>query len=387
MGTTPLAANYFAELLEQLSLCFLSMQTVSMQQLEQLYLDAAASADAIGLAYVSDTEPGIDRRRQGKGFCYLLDGSTIDDKETTARLKALTIPPAWQDVWICADPAGHIQVTGRDEQGRKQYIYHQKWRAMRDLINFYRLLLFGRDLPKIRKTIEQQLQRRTWDKMQAMAAMLWLLDNGHMRIGNDVYFMERESIGLSTMLDSTVEISGAVMTYNFKGKSGKEQAFELEDKKVAQIVQRCKDVPGERLFQYYDEQHQPQPITSTDINDFLSDITQHKISAKDFRTWGGTVAAFDHLIADHRKNTDKKPEKVVIEAVDKAAEELGNTRAIARKSYVHPHILETYGTKNFAKYYRRAQKQPSKKCLSKREVELLGFLEQLFETEFSLLKK
>jgi len=363
------------------------MTSDALAELEELYLDAAASAKNIGLQYISDSEEGINRQKQGKGFCYKLDESLIDDKETKDRVDELSIPPAWEDVWICTDPSGHIQVTGRDEQGRKQYIYHDKWRTMRDLINFYRTILFAKDLPHIRSVVREQLQRNTIDREQILAAMLWILDNSHIRIGNDVYYEERESIGLTTMLDSSVEIKGPVMSFNFMGKSGKQQMISLEDAKVAKIVKYCKELKGERLFKYINDDKEMVPLTSNDLNELLSSITKHSISAKDFRTWGGTLAAFDHLTKDFKKDNDTKPEKVVLEALDKAAEDLGNTRNVARKHYVHPHILESYGTKYFAKYYESAQEKSTVQNLSKRETELLRFLEQLFESEFKLLKQ
>jgi DNA topoisomerase-1 len=358
----------------------------TLEELQKLYDDAPASAETIGLAYVSDVDEGITRHRQGKGFCYKLGGAVVKDKRLKERLVKMAIPPAWQDVWICTDPQGHIQVTGRDDQNRKQYIYHEKWRTMRDLLNFYRTILFGRCLPKIREAVNQQLNRRTFDRGRVIAAMIWILDNGYIRIGNDIYFAERESIGLSTMLDNNVIIDGAVMTFTFKGKSGREQHLSLEHPQVAEIIAECKAVRGPRLFQYRDEHGAIAQLTSDDINTFLQEITSHAISAKDFRTWGGTLTAFDYLIEEHRKDHDKKPEKVVLEAVDKAAEALGNTRATAREHYVHPHILGTYGTKNFERYYERAKKLRARPYLTKRETELLHFLEALFEEEFELLK-
>lgn len=356
----------------------------SLEKLKEMYADSEASAKSIGLVYVTDMMTGFSRHRRGKGFCYKVDDQPLTSKTQLNRLKALVIPPAWRDVWICPEQNGHILVTGLDEKGRKQYIYHPKWRAERDLLKFYRMIVFAEVLPKIRRAIKKHLKQPDLSREKVIATMLWILDNTYIRIGNDVYYQQNESIGLTTLTDHNVVIAGSVVTFVFKGKSGKEQHFIVEDPTIKTIVTQCKNLRGERLFQYQQPSGQLHPVTATDINQYLKDVTHQPVTAKDFRTWGGTLLAFHHL-TDQAK-ASKKREKVIVEAVDAAANVLGNTRAVARSSYVHPHILNTYGTKNFTSYYQKAIRQAKIPGLDTFESELLHFLELLFKDQFSLLK-
>ncbi|HET6924788.1 MAG TPA: hypothetical protein VFH39_03095, partial [Candidatus Saccharimonadales bacterium] len=274
-----------------------------------------------------------------------------------------------------------------DDKGRKQYIYHPKWRTMRDLIKFYRMLIFGKALPDIRQDIERALGRSKLDKPKLIGAMLWLLDNTYIRVGNEQYYEQNESVGLTTLTRQHVIVAGPVATLSFKGKSGKMQQITFEDQRIAKVLEELRKRPGERLFSYREggTDHMLEP---NDINRYLHELTGVTVSAKDFRTWGGTLMAFNHLIeAERSKETTPKPEKVVIEAVDAAADVLGNTRSVARSSYVHPHILAAYGSRNFKHYYDTAARCHKLPGLDKRETELLSFLEQLFEDEFDLLKQ
>jgi DNA topoisomerase-1 len=353
-------------------------------QLQTLFTNTRRCAELVGLVYGSDDTPGYARRKRGKGFSFLdEDGHPVTDKEIKRRLTGLVIPPAWQEVWICPEPSGHILATGVDDRGRKQYIYHPKWRTMRDLLKFYRMILFGLSLPAIRAVITKNLTSKVLSSEQVIAAMLWILDNTYIRVGNDIYFEQNQSIGLTTLTDHNVIIAGPVVTLAFTGKSGKQQQLVIEDPLIAEIIAKCRALKGERLFQYK-RNGEIHAITARDINAYLQQVSEQSISTKDFRTWGGTLLAFDHLI---RKQTrSQKPDKAVIEAVDTAANILGNTRAIAKASYIHPHLLKTYGTKHFDRYYAEAQRTRTPEGLDRREGELLRFLELLFEHEFSSLE-
>jgi DNA topoisomerase-1 len=361
--------------------------SASLDTLVDLYSNAKTCAKLVGLDYVESDASGLTRLKRGKGFSYFDNQrQIITDKKLKKRIVNLVIPPAWKEVWICPAETGHVLATGIDEKGRKQYIYNPKWRTMRDLIKFYRMIVFAKSLGRIRHEIDKNLLYNDFSKEKILAVMLWILDNTYIRIGNDVYFQENESVGLTTLTDKNVVVAGPVITFSFKGKSGKEQQITLEDAGIAEVIQQLREIRGARLFRYR-EGTSWHDIVSDDINHYLHDITGTRISAKDFRTWGGTLMAFLHLIEEEATERHKKPEKVVVEAVDQAAAVLGNTRAIAKASYVHPDILSTYGSRYFKKYYAKAQTQRKQQGLDRHETELLYFLEQLFETEFNLLKQ
>jgi DNA topoisomerase-1 len=357
---------------------------LSPAELEDLYKDNQKCAQLIGLAYTDQELNGFTRQKQGKGFRYLNDkGKPLNDQAIKQRISELVIPPAWKEVWICPKPNGHLLVTGIDEKGRKQYMYHPKWRQIRDLLKFYRMITFGEALPKIRQEIDACLHKRGLSQERIVAAMLWILDTTYIRVGNDIYLQDNDSVGLTTLSGHNAIVEGALVTLSFRGKSGKDHILTFENKSVADIVTACRAVKGERLFRYKTDDGSYHDITADDINASLHDITGTTISAKDFRTWGGTLAAFDYLVEEI--DSDEKPEKIAIQAVDAAADVLGNTRAVARSSYVHPDILEIFNKDQFRKYYKKlgVRRQPE---LDKREKELLQFLELLFKEEFELLK-
>lgn len=359
----------------------------TLEALSELYEDTKTCAKLVGLDYIEAEDGGIKRIKHGKGFSYL----DAKDKAIAASIKKrimdLVIPPAWQEVWICPSDKGHVLATGIDEKGRKQYIYHPKWRTMRDLIKFYRMIIFAQALPKIRSDIDQNLSRRKLTRQKVIAIMLWILDNAYIRIGNEAYFQENESVGLTTLTDKNIIVAGNVVTLSFKGKSGKDQQITFEHADIAKVLDELKQVRGARLFRYQDEQGTWRPIDSSDINTYLHELTGAQISAKDFRTWGGTLIAFMHLIQDMKAANSPKPDKAVVEAIDQAAAVLGNTRAVARSSYVHPHILGAYGTRDFTKNYEIAAKQRKVAGLDINESHLLRFLGLLFDSEFKLLQK
>jgi DNA topoisomerase-1 len=359
--------------------------TTALDELAELYEDNKACAQLVGLSYVASEDSGIARTKSGKGFRYSLDGKTITDKQLKKRIAELVIPPAWKDVWISPDDKAHILATGTDERGRKQYIYNPKWRTLRDLIKFYRMLLFAKALPKIRETITSDLNRPRLDREKVLSTMLWLLDNTYLRVGNDIYFTENESVGLTTLSDKNLVVAGSVTTLSFMGKSGKEQQITFDNAFIADVIKQLIAQRGSRLFRYKDGAEY-YDISASDINNYLQQITGLMISAKDFRTWGGTLMAFNHLVETLKKSEQPAPEKVVVQAADAAANVLGNTRTIAKNSYIHPHILDIYTHEHFESYYETAKRRRARQGLDKRETELVSVLEQLFEKEFAAIK-
>jgi len=305
--------------------------------------DPLAAAEQAGLEYVSDSIPGIRRVKRGQTFRYVRpDGRAVTDEATLKRIKALVIPPAWSDVWICPSPYGHIQAVGRDAKGRKQYRYHVAYRSQRDQTKYGRMLAFGAALPQIRKRIENDLNLPGLPKPKVLATIVHLLEKTCMRIGNDEYVKENESFGLTTLQDQHVNVNGTKMRFKFRGKSGQQQDIELEDPRISKIVKKCRDVPGWELFQYFDETGEQCRITSTDVNNYIRDITGEDFTAKDFRTWGGTgwAALIFEELGPAETSTDAK--KRIVEAIKAVSSKLGNRPATCKKYYVHPAILEAY---------------------------------------------
>jgi len=305
---------------------------------------AQAAARAAGLRYVSDGTPGYRRRRAGKGFRYLDEqGRPLREREALQRIKALAIPPAWTEVWICPLPQGHLQATGRDAKGRKQYRYHTRWRAVRDENKFDRLLNFGQALSRIRERTERDLALPGLPRAKVQATLVRLLETTFIRIGNEEYARTNRSFGLTTLRDQHVQVNGSAVRFQFRGKSGVRHQVSLNDRQLARIVKRCQDLPGQVLFQYLDEAGQQQCIGSADVNEYLREITNEDFTAKDFRTWAGTVlAAFAlHELSEFRSTSEMK--RNIVAAVKTVAARLGNTPAVCRKAYVHPVIFELYG--------------------------------------------
>jgi DNA topoisomerase-1 len=310
---------------------------------EGTIVDAPAAAEQAGLVYVSDEEPGIRRRRSGKGFSFRNpDGSAVKDKETLARIKSLAIPPAYTDVWICADPKGHIQATGRDDRGRKQYRYHPRWREVRDSTKYERMLDFGKALPAIRERISADMGKRDLPREKVLATVVHLLENTLIRVGNATYSKENKSFGLTTLQDRHVEVDGGKMRFQFKGKSGKTWNLQVKDRRIARIVKSCQDVPGQHLFQYLDDEGQRHGVTSQDVNDYLREISGQDFSAKDFRTWAGTVLAAIALTEFESFDTKAAAKRNLRDAIERVSSRLGNTPAICRKCYIHPQVLDCY---------------------------------------------
>jgi len=301
------------------------------------------SAASAGLRYVTDSAPGIRRKRAGSGFTYVgPDGRRITDEKTLERIRKLAIPPAYTDVWICPAPNGHLQATGRDARGRKQYRYHPKWREVRDETKYGRMVAFSEVLPKIRARVDADLGRPGLPREKVLATVVRLLECTNIRVGNDEYARANGSYGLTTLRDKHVEVSGGSLRFSFKGKSGKTHEVELSDRRLARIVQRCRDVPGEELFQYLDDDGGRQTIGSGDVNDYLREISGQEFTAKDFRTWAGTLLAVTALRAAGPMDTDREAKAAIVQAVDRVAGQLNNTRAVCRKYYIHPTVLESY---------------------------------------------
>lgn len=305
--------------------------------------DSIESAKAAGLIYVSDESPGISRKAKGRGFTYLdAQGRTIRDKTIMRRIRSLAIPPAWTDVWICASPQGHIQATGRDARGRKQYRYHPRWREVRDETKYNHLLEFAKALPEIRRRVKKDLKLPGMPREKILATLVRLLETTLIRIGNEEYARANKSFGLTTMHSRHVNVFGSSLNFQFRGKSGKSHSIKLTDSRVAKIIKQCQDLPGQELFRYRDESEETQTINSADVNQYLREITGEDFTAKDFRTWAGTVLAASELVKIGKYDSETQARKNIVQAIEAVAERLGNTPAVSRKCYVHPAVMEAY---------------------------------------------
>ena len=317
--------------------------------------DPEQVATEAGLRYVSDMAPGITRKKRGKGFSYEKpDGTVITDPEERARIASIAIPPAWTDVWICPQKNGHILATGRDARGRKQYRYHPRWREVRDADKFGQLAEFGEMLPDVRKAVDADLRRRGLPREKVLALVVKLLDETLIRIGNEAYATENDSYGLTTLKPDHVEVVGDVLLFDFTGKSGLEHAVFLEDKQLARIVHQCHELGGQDLFGYQ-ASGEVADVTSSDVNEYLAALAGPGVTAKTFRTWGGTTIAAATLALDRPPESERQAEQAVLAAYDVAAEVLGNTRAVCRSCYVHPVVPESYRSGELPKVWKRSR--------------------------------
>ena len=305
--------------------------------------DPAAAARAARLRYVSDRKPGIRRAPDGDGWAFFdTDGSRIADERTLDRIRKLAIPPAYTDVWICRDPRGHLQAVGRDARGRKQYRYHARWREVRDEAKYGRMLTFGRVLPTIRAQVRHDMALPGLPKRKVVAAIVALLEKTMMRVGNEEYAKQNKSFGLTTLRNRHARVKGGHLTFDFRGKHGVEHHIDLQDRRLARVVERCRDLPGQDLFQFVDGDGDTHGIGSDDVNEYLHEITGEDITAKDFRTWAATNLAAETLAAAEVHDTKTKAKRALVEAVESVAKRLGNTPAICRKCYIHPAVFEGY---------------------------------------------
>ncbi|MFC3943934.1 DNA topoisomerase [Pseudomonas gingeri NCPPB 3146 = LMG 5327] len=301
------------------------------------------------LHYVDDTLPGIRRKPWRGRFAYFgADGQRIRDSQEIKRLDALAVPPAYTDVWICADPRGHLQATGRDARGRKQYRYHPRWREIRDQDKYARLLAFGNALPKLRRQLQATLARPGFTRNKVMATVIGLLDATLIRIGNTRYARENRSYGLTTLRSRHVEINGSAMVFQFRGKSGVEHQVTLKDRRLANVLKRCLELPGQNLFQYLDEHGERHTVSSSDVNAYLHELTGAEFTAKDFRTWAGSALALA-VLRELYWEPEAEAKKQIVEMVKNVARQLGNTPAVCRKCYIHPAVLEAFVLGDLAK--------------------------------------
>jgi DNA topoisomerase-1 len=302
-------------------------------------LHPAGSAEAAGLRYVTDATPGIARQRAGTGFRYSgAGGRAMRDGDTLARIRALAIPPAWRDVWICPRDDGHLQATGRDARGRKQYRYHSRWREIRDETKYDRMAAFARALPRIRRRVSQDLALPGLPRDKVLATVVRLLETTRMRVGNEEYARANDSFGLTTLRVRQVRVQGSTMSFRFRGKSGVWHNVALSDRKLAAIVRRTRDLPGYELFQYLDEHGETRAVDSADVNAYLKAVAGEEFTSKDFRTWAGTVLAAQAL---HQLGKPEDKSKLA-QAIECVARQLGNTKAICRKCYIHPAVIDAY---------------------------------------------
>jgi DNA topoisomerase-1 len=305
--------------------------------------DPAAAAKAADLRYVSDLEPGIRRLRSGKGFRYVgPNGKKVRDPETLRRIRSLVLPPAWRDVWICTRPDGHLQATGRDARGRKQYRYHPRWRAVRDEAKYDRLIAFGQALPALRARVGADLARPGLPRVKVLATVVRLLEVTLIRVGNEEYARANHSYGLTTLGDHHAEFEGATVRFHFRGKSGVRHSVAVNDRRLARVVRRCQEVPGQELFQYLDADGTHHTVGSGDVNDYLPEVTGQPFTAKDFRTWAGTVLAARALQAFTAFDSKAQAKRNLVAAITEVARRLGNTRTVCRKCYVHPAVIDAY---------------------------------------------
>jgi len=313
--------------------------------------DPVASAKAVHLIYTSDAETaGITRKKKGKKFSYYKDGEKIKDKEEITRINKLVIPPAWENVWICALDNGHLQATGIDLKRRKQYRYHPLWSALRNHTKFYRMLQFGYALPEIRLQVEKDLALKTFEKRKVLALIVSLMQRTNIRIGNNAYEKLYGSFGLTTLKDKHVQIKGQKINFSFKGKKGVMHDIDLKSKRLARLVQKCKDIPGKELFQYIDDEGNRHTVDSGMVNEYIKELSGEDFTAKDFRTWSGTVSALIAFKEIGYAETHTEYKKKVKEALEIVASHLGNTSTVCRKYYVHPLVINLYENNTIKKY-------------------------------------
>lgn len=351
---------------------------------QQVPEDPARAASAAGLRHVSDQRPGITRRRRGKGWSYHApDGELIRDEKARGRIASLAIPPAWTEVWICPDRRGHLQATGRDDRGRKQYRYHPRWREVRDATKFHRMVRFGESLPAIRAGVEGALRERSLSREKVLATVVRLLETTCIRIGNDQYARENGTYGLTTLRRRHVRVEGPKIRFRFEAKGGQEVEVSIQDAKVARVVRECRDIPGYELFQYTDEEGERRDVKSEDVNAYLKELSGEDFTAKDFRTWIGTLHAFSRLCARGDATDQAEAEKHRLEAIGYVAEQLRNTRAVCRDFYIHPGVLDAYEEGSLCERFAAGFPETDVEHMDPAEVALLRLLREIQDPAIS----
>jgi DNA topoisomerase-1 len=342
---------------------------------DEITTDGVATAQLAGLRYTSDEQPGIRRRRKGRGFTYVdREGVPIRDAGELRRIQRLAIPPAWTDVWISPSALGHIQATGRDARGRKQYRYHERWREVRDEAKYSRLSGFAKVLPRIRKRIDADIARPGIPRERVLATAIRVLEETFMRVGNVEYARANGSFGLTTLRAKHVDVDGPRIVFHFRGKSGKDHEVDVRDRRLARVIARLEQLPGQDLFRYLDDDGELRTIGSEDVNEYLREISNEDLSAKDFRTWAGTVLAARALAELGPARNERIARKRVVQAIDVVAAQLGNTRAVCRKCYVHPGVLDAYAAGELPAALRRAEKAGKGSGLSTHEAAVAAML-------------
>ena len=348
-------------------------------------------ADFAGLVYVNDQKPGIQRRQKKDKFEYIgTNGSTITDPQEIKRIHALAIPPAYTDVWICPKKNGHLQATGRDAKGRKQYRYHAKWKEVSDETKYNKMIAFAHALPHIRKRVNHDLALTGLSKNKILAAIVHLLEVTLIRVGNEEYARINKSFGLTTLRNRHVDVKGTKIVFKFRGKSGQNHSIDLKDRRLANIVKKCKDLPGQELFEYIDENEQVVSVSSTDVNEYLKTISNDHFTAKDFHTWAGTVLAVYALQEFQQFDSDAQAKKNIVQAVEKVAKKLGNTPSVCRKCYVHPEVFNAYLDGSLLKTIKQRAEQELVETLADltpEEAAVLAFLQQRLELELKKKSK
>jgi DNA topoisomerase I len=346
-----------------------------------LLRDSPAAARAAELRYVVNDEPGYRRIKRGRGFVYLTpEDVPVTEKRVLERIARLAIPPAWQAVWICRGSEGHIQATGRDARGRKQYRYHPRWRKIRDHAKYEDVIAFAQRLPQLRKRLKKDISHPHLNKQKVLATVVRLMENTSIRVGNDCYADANGSYGLTTLLDQHAHIDGGHVEFRFRGKGGKPYRASVRDRKLARIVERCRDIPGQRLFQYVDEDGSYRPITSSDVNEYIKHAMGFPFTAKGFRTWAGTVGAALHFYASAPQRTLPETRRCVSRAYEEVSKLLGNTPAICKKCYVHPAVVEAFTAGSLHRTFKRclaeARRRP-RAGLSPEESAAIALLKRL----------
>lgn len=355
-----------------------SLPKISKRKLRSIIKNEEKTAIAANLIYVSDKEPGIERRKKGEKFSYYYKNKLIKDDEELLRIKHLVIPPAWEKVWICKKENGHLQATGYDTKNRKQYKYHPNWNALRNDTKFYRLHDFGKALPDMRLQLEKDLSIAELSERKVLAAVVSLMERTNIRIGNAFYEKAYGSFGLTTLKDQHVKFEGNAVAFSFNGKKGIAHKITLKSKKLASIIKKCRDIPGKELFQFYDEEGKHHSIDSGLVNNYIREISHADFTAKDFRTWAGTVHAFLALKSIGCCETVTEAKKKIVEALDIVSEHLGNTRTVCKKYYVHPLILSLYESGELEKHIAKLdaiEKDDDKTGLSPEEKIVMEILE------------
>lgn len=347
--------------------------------------DPKQSAKAAGLRYVSDRQPGIRRIAHGNGFRYVKpSGSAVRDKKTLLRIRSLVIPPAWTDVWICPLENGHLQATGLDARRRKQYRYHPRWREVRDENKYAHLIAFAQALPKIRRRVDKDLARRGLPREKVLAAVVKLLETTLIRVGNDEYARDNNSFGLTTMRNRHADVNGTQVRFEFHGKSGKKHEIDIRDPRLSAVVRKCQDLPGQELFEYVGAQGESRDVGSDDVNQYLRQISGQDFTAKDFRTWAGTALAAQALQEFEDFDSQAAARRNITQAIEQVATRLGNTKAVCRKCYIHPAVIDAYMDRSLVETLKARTEQElrrSLKSLTPEEAAVLALLQQRMEHE------